>query len=157
SVADAVLARASRLSVASRDAVDQLSVVPSPIAPDLAWELLGEQLHALAEAEAAGGIVDGPNGFGFRHEIARRAIEQSLPAIHRRMLNAAVLRMLRERCDVAQIMHHAAEAGDVEAIVEFGPRAAFEASRAGSHRQALAHFETLLPHAEQLAARARAE
>ena len=31
----------------------------------------------------------------FRHELARRAIEQSLPAIRRRQLNAAVVAALR--------------------------------------------------------------
>ena len=43
------------------------------------------------------------------------------------------------------------------AILAFGPRAAREAAPAGSHRQALAHFETLLPHVQRLGARERAE
>src|SRR4051812_16673748 len=151
SVTDAVLARVGRLSAACRDALDQLSVVPSPIDGD--WL----DLAALAEAEVAGVVVDSP--LRFRHEIARRAVEQSLPSLKRRLLNAHVLRALRAtpRPDLARIMHHAAEAGDLEALLEYGPRAADEAARAGSHRQALAHFETLLPHVDRLEPRTRAE
>ena len=54
-------------------------------------------------------------------------------------------------------MHHAVEAGDVETILAVGPGAAREAARAGSHRQALAHFESVLPHVHRLAARERAD
>src|SRR4051794_3634156 len=152
SVTDAVLARVGRLSPACRVALDQLSVVPSAISAD--WL----DLAALTEAEAAGVILDTPAGLRFRHEIARRAVEQSLPALKRRLLNANVLRALRTaRPDLGRLMHHAAEAGDLDAILEYGPRAAAEAAAAGSHRQALAHFETLLPHVDRLDPRVRAE
>ena len=36
-----------------------------------------------------------PEGLRFRHELARRAIEQSLPPIRRRLLNQAVVEALR--------------------------------------------------------------
>ena len=53
-------------------------------------------------------------------------------------------------------MHHAVEAGDVDTIVAVGPAAAREAAQAGSHRQALAHFESVLPHLDRLGERERA-
>src|SRR3954469_1487422 len=111
SVADAVLARVSRLGDDCRAALDQLSVMPFAAGAGL----LGSRLEALAEAEAAGVVVSGPQGLAFRHEIARRAVEQSLPALRRRVLNQAVVRELRraESPDLARLMHHAAEAGDV--------------------------------------------
>jgi len=136
SVTDAVLARVGRLSAPCREAVEALSVVPWPVP-------VRPEHEALAEAEAAGVIVAGDSGLRFRHEIARRAVEQSLPALKRRALNAAVVASLRESGDLARLMHHAVEAGDVETVREFGPRAAVEAARAGSHRQALAHYEAM--------------
>ena len=155
SVADAVLVRVARLGAACRDALDQLSVLPSPATADV----LAFGLGALVEAETAGIVVAGPDGLGFRHEIARRAVEQSLPELRRRRLNAVVVRALRDspHPDLARLMHHAAEAGDATTLLEFGPRAAREAAAAGSHRQALAHFEALLPYTDRLGARERAE
>jgi DNA-binding CsgD family transcriptional regulator/tetratricopeptide (TPR) repeat protein len=99
-----------------------------------------------------------PQSLAFRHELARRAIESSLPAIRRRSLNAAVVSALRDRArpERARLMHHAVEAGDVDTIVAVGPAAAREASQAGSHRQALAHLEAVLPYLQRMGMRERA-
>jgi DNA-binding CsgD family transcriptional regulator/tetratricopeptide (TPR) repeat protein len=156
-VKDAVLARARRLSPKCRDALDRLSVIPSTIPAELADAL--DALEPLAEAELAGLIELRGDGLGFRHELARRAIEQSLPALRRRLLNRAVVSALRARGrpDRGRLLHHAAQAGDVSTLLEEGPAAAREAARAGSHRQALAHFEAVVPHADRLPLRERAE
>jgi len=148
SVLDAVTARIARLSPPCRAALDRLSVVPTRAAP----ELLGPELGVLAEAEAAGVIEADASGLAFRHELARRAVEQSLPAIRRRLLNAAVLAVLQaqERPDPARLMHHALAADDVDTIVAVGPAAARAAAAAGSHRQALAHFDAVRPHLDRL-------
>jgi DNA-binding CsgD family transcriptional regulator/tetratricopeptide (TPR) repeat protein len=158
SVVDAVLARVRRLGPESRAALEQLSVVPSHVEMPLAMALLGSGLHALAEAEQAGVIEVRPDRLAFRHELARRAIEQSLPALRRRELNAAVVAELRgdRAAEPARVMHHAVEAGDAEAIVAVGPEAWREAEQAGAHRQALAHIASVLPHAGRLALRDRA-
>jgi DNA-binding CsgD family transcriptional regulator len=158
SVVEAVLARVGRLSAECREALDQLSVVPWHVDLDLAAALLGPRLEALAEGQAAGVLEDRADGVAFRHELARRAIEQSLPAIRRRQLNAAVVSALKEqeRPERARLMHHAVEANDVETIATVGPEAAREAAKAGSHTQALAHFESVLPHLERLGAREQA-
>ena len=50
-VVEAVLARVARLGPACREALEQLSVVPSRIRFELAVELLGDRIDALAEAE----------------------------------------------------------------------------------------------------------
>ena len=159
SVMEAVLARVGRLGPACRDALDQLSVVPSHVRLDLVVALLGPRFEALAEAEVAGVLEVRDHGVAFRHELARRAIEYSLPAIRRQHLNAAVVTALRadERPELARVMHHALEARDVETIVAVGPAAAREAARAGSHRQALAHFVSIRPHLARLGRRERAD
>jgi DNA-binding CsgD family transcriptional regulator/tetratricopeptide (TPR) repeat protein len=152
SVKDAVLARLRGLAPDSREAVERLSVVPSQVPNDLAAVLLDGDLDPLVPAELAGLLEARAEGIGFRHELARRAVEEGLPAIRRRMLNQAVVRALLagDRPQRARVMHHAVEAGDVETMLAAGPAAAREAARAGSHRQALAHFESLLPHLERL-------
>ncbi len=120
SVKDAVLARVRLLSPPCRDALERLSVIPSTIPADLA-DLLGA-LEPLAEAELAGLIELRVDGLGFRHELARRAIEQSLPEIRRRLLNqrvvdrAAAARAPRPRAAAASRgrggrCHHAAGGG----------------------------------------------
>src|SRR4051794_21933521 len=125
-VKDAVLARVRLLSPECRDALDRVSVIPSTIDTDLA-QALGA-LDALQEAETAGLIELRADGLQFRHELARRAIEQSLPALRRRLLNAEVVRALRARgtVDRARLLHYAAEAGDVETLLAEGPSAARE-------------------------------
>ncbi len=153
SVKDAVLSRVRLLSGECREALERLSVLTTTIPTDLA-DALGA-LEPLAEAEMAGLIELREDGLGFRHELARRAIEQSLPEIRRRLLNQRVVAALRERGrpDRGRLLHHAAEAGDVDTLLAEGPAAAREAARAGSHRQALAHFEAVVPHAVRLDAR----
>lgn len=157
-VADAVLARCARLSSDTRAALHQLSVVPTRVGFGLAEALLGDRLDALAEAEQRGILEVSVEGLAFRHELARRAVERSLPAIRRRGANRAVLDALRRADvpDLAQLVHHAVEALDVDATVAYAPAAGREAAQVGSHRQALAHFEAALRHADQLDAPERA-
>ncbi|HEX6618364.1 MAG TPA: AAA family ATPase, partial [Solirubrobacteraceae bacterium] len=153
SVKDAVLARLRGLDPDCREALERLSVVPSHVPPELAAVLLGETMRALPAAELAGVIEDRPDGLGFRHELARRAIESSLPVTRVRLLNQAVVAALRaqDRPERARLMHHAVAAGDVDTVLAVGPQAAREAARAGSHRQALAHLEAVVPYAARLA------
>jgi DNA-binding CsgD family transcriptional regulator/tetratricopeptide (TPR) repeat protein len=152
SVVEAVIGRVARLGPECREALDQLSVVPSHVDLELATALLGPHLAALAEAEAASVLEVRDGSIAFRHELARRAIEQSLPELRRQGLNALVVRALLDRGqpERARVMHHAVLARDADTIVAVGPAAAREAERAGSHRQALAHYEAVLPHLERL-------
>jgi DNA-binding CsgD family transcriptional regulator/tetratricopeptide (TPR) repeat protein len=159
SVLEAVLARAGRVGADCREAVDQLSVVPSHVDSELAQALLGDRQGALAEAELAGVIEVRGDALAFRHELARRAIEQALPELRRQQLNARVVEALKAqgRPEKARLMHHAVQARDVDTVIAIGPAAGREAALAGSHRQALAHFESVLPHEHRLGLRERAE
>jgi DNA-binding CsgD family transcriptional regulator len=151
-VADAVLARLRRLSARCREAVEQLSVVPTPVDFELAEALLDGRLDALTEAEDTGILRVRAGGLVFRHELARRAVEQSLSGLRRRGLHAAVVRALRAAPEpqLARLVHHATEAGDGATVSRFAPQAGREAVAAGSHRQALAHFAAALRHAHRL-------
>ena len=114
---------------------------------------------ALTAAEQRGLLVVSTSRISFRHELTRRAIAGSLPAARLMALNQRVLAALvnHDGYDVARIVHHAAQAGDVDAIVRYGPAAAREAARAGAHREAVAHFGLVLDHEDRFPAGERAE
>ena len=53
--------------------------------------------------------------------------------------------------DLSRVVHHAVAAGDVDTVLSKGQEAARQAARAGSHRQALAHYEQVVKHLSLLA------
>jgi len=150
-VSAAVLARLAHLDRADRRNLEQLAVVPSMIDRWLVDLLVPGGLAALATAEQRGLVLVEPERVAFRHELTRRAIADSLPAARRVELNQRVLAALtgRERSDLSHIVHHAAQAGDDDAIVHYGPSAGREAARAGAHRQAAAHLHLVLRHRDR--------
>ena len=151
-VADAVLARLRRLGPRCREAVEQLSVVPTAVGFELAEALLGDGLDALTEAEDTGFLRVRAGGLVFRHELARRAVEQNISGLRRRGLHVAVVAALLRTPEppLARLVHHAVEAGDGATVSRFAPQAGREAAAAGSHRQALAHFAAALRHAHRM-------
>ena len=151
SIAEAVRARLADLDEATRDAVEQLAVIPSTVERWLVESVVRGGLAALADAEERGVLGISPSRVSFRHELTRRAVVDSLPAARRVAANQVVLSALLERhearaVDLSRILHHAAEVGDEEVIVAFGPAAAAEAVAAGSHREAVAHGRLVLQH-----------
>jgi DNA-binding CsgD family transcriptional regulator/tetratricopeptide (TPR) repeat protein len=164
-VRDAVLARAAKLSPAARVIVEVASVVPGKAERWLVEAVVeatiggASETSTLVEATTSGIVALQHGDLVFRHELARRAIEDSLPAVRRQSLHAAVLDQLQRRGGVspARLAHHAAEAGDVAAIRRLAPLAADEAKRADAHREAASHYRSLLVHAGSLDERERAE
>ena len=156
-VVDAVLARLHQLEPAAQRALEQLAVVPSHVDLELATALLGG-LDALAEPERRGIVTVVDGAIAFRHELARRAVERSLPLIRRIELNRAAVAVLRDRDDpdLPLLVHHAVQAGDLDTILASGPAAAREAAAASAHRQALAHYAAVVRHAQRLGAAERA-
>jgi DNA-binding CsgD family transcriptional regulator/tetratricopeptide (TPR) repeat protein/energy-coupling factor transporter ATP-binding protein EcfA2 len=163
SIADAVLARVRRLDPATQDLLEQLSVVPAALerwlVDALAAELVPDPLAALAAAEQGGLLNVSPRRICFRHELTRRAIEGAVPAARLMALNQRVLDVLRDRpeAEVAQLVHHAARAGDAAAIAAYGPAAARDAARAGAHREAVSHFRLVLEQASRFSVCERAD
>ena len=162
-VVDAVLARLRQLDLPVQDVLEQLAVVPSTLDRWLVDALVPDtgpgRVALLAAAEQRGLLTVSARRISFRHELTRRAVAGSLPSARLVALNQRVLAALvgRDGPDVAQVVHHAAQAGDVDAIVRYGPAAARDAARAGAHREAVAHFALVLQHAGRFAADKRAE
>jgi DNA-binding CsgD family transcriptional regulator/tetratricopeptide (TPR) repeat protein len=157
-VIDAVMVRLHQLPAVARTALEQLAVVPSHVEHWLLTALIGG-LEPVAEAEQRGIVELRPEGVAFRHDLARCAVEQVLPAARRIQLHRAVVDALlaREDCDLSRVMHHAVAAGDVATVLARGPTAARDAARAGSYRQALAHYEQVVAHLDALPDDARAQ
>jgi DNA-binding CsgD family transcriptional regulator/tetratricopeptide (TPR) repeat protein/energy-coupling factor transporter ATP-binding protein EcfA2 len=148
-VAEAVGARLADLDAPTRDAVEQLAVVPSAAERWLVEAVVPGGLASLAAAERRGVLTVSPTRVAFPHELARRAVLDSMPTARRVACNQAVLAALLDRhdgVDLSRIVHHAAQAGAEDVIVQHGPAAAREAAAAGSHREAVAHYRLVLDH-----------
>ena len=165
-IADAVLARVRSLDPSTQDVLEQLAVVPSALDRWLVDALVpgsgqgGEgTVAALAAAEERGLLSVSTRKIAFRHELTRRAIAGSVPAARLLALNQRVLAALidHDGSDVSRIVHHAAQAGDQDAIIRYGPAAGRDAARAGAHREAVAHFSLVLEHEGRFAPGERAE
>jgi DNA-binding CsgD family transcriptional regulator/tetratricopeptide (TPR) repeat protein len=156
-VVDAVLARVRTLSQEAQMALDRLAVIPSGAEVGLLRVLVGD-LTPVAEAERAGVVEVRGDLVAFRHELARRAVAESLPASVRLELNADVLCALLTGpdSDPFRILHHAVEAGDDNAVITHGEEAAREAARVGAHRQAAACYALVLARGDLLPAADRA-
>ncbi len=151
-VAQAVIARTRMLSAPSRTAVELLSVIPGAVEIELAEVVLDTRLAALDEAEQLGILELGPDGIRFRHELARRAVEADSSRLGRLAAHRCVVAALlaRPRRDVTRIVHHAMAASDATTVIRHAPDAGRECAAAGSHRQALRHFEAALRYADRL-------
>ena len=156
-VVDSVLARVRTLSPAAQAALDRLAVIPSGSEIDLLRVLVGD-LAPVAEAERAGVVEVRGDVVAFRHELARRAVTESLPVSVRLELNADVLCALLTGpdCDPFRALHHAVGAGDDDAVIKHGQAAAREATRVGAHRQAAACYAQVLARGHRLSTARRA-
>jgi DNA-binding CsgD family transcriptional regulator len=151
SVRDATLARAARLPEDARSVLEAVSIFPRRADRRIAAQLVDTGFDAGLDACAERGMLklEGDT-LTFRHELARRAIEESLPPSRRRNLHQKTVDLLKSAGRPSEIAHHAEYAGDVATLVKFARRAGEEAARARSPREAAAHFATLLRHREAL-------
>jgi DNA-binding CsgD family transcriptional regulator/tetratricopeptide (TPR) repeat protein len=153
-VRDAVLARAARLSPAARAVVDAVSVVPPQAELWLLESLVDTAGDGLEECLSSGILISAPAGVAFRHELARLAIEDSMPPNRRIELHRRALAALEDSRDgdpdLARLAHHAEAAGDAKAVLEFAPPAAARAASLGASREAAAQYARALRFSEGL-------
>jgi DNA-binding CsgD family transcriptional regulator/tetratricopeptide (TPR) repeat protein len=157
-VRDAVLARAVRLSAAAREIAELICIVPGKTE---LWLL--EQAGPMDEAGiesclSIGMVRDEQGALAFRHELARRALEDSLSQARKRTLHSRVLSILALRSGIsaARLAHHADGARQPEEVLRYAPMAAAQAASVGAHREAVSHYQTALRYAEHLSAENRA-
>lgn len=147
-VRDAVLARAARLSPAARGLIEAVAVTPPQAELWLLAVLAGDAVAALDECLASGMLKAANGAVAFRHELARRAIEEATApdrgiGLHRAAL-AALVAPPAGAADLARLAHHAERAGDAEAVLRFAQAAGARASSLGAHREAAAQYARAL-------------
>ena len=151
-VHEAVLARVAALAPGQRAVVEAVSIAPRSLSIDRAIGVAGGRVGDVDGAVESGVLqVDG-SLLQFRHDLARSAVEQSIPparrhAMHREMIELALAEPTR---DHALLAHHAVEARDPQLIAAHAPRAAEDARASGALREARALASTALDQAELL-------
>jgi predicted ATPase len=162
SVRDAVLARATRQPPGVRAILELSSLVPGRIEAGLVDAILAPSSAEISSALSSGLLVADARGYAFRHELARIAVEQALPAplaaaLHGRLLAALQSGVVgREGVAKARLVHHAAGANNSRAVLELAPQAAEEAVTHRAHREAASLYAIALSHAGGLPPRERA-
>jgi DNA-binding CsgD family transcriptional regulator/tetratricopeptide (TPR) repeat protein len=160
SVSDAVLSRLARLSPAARAVVELISVVPAKAELWLLNKGMTPTTAVLEECVDAGILLLDNTAIAFRHELARRAVEDSLPAPRAQSMHTKVLQALVSsgaENQLARVVHHAAKAGDAAAVLEYAPIAARQAAALNAHRESASHYETALRYGDLLSSEERAD
>lgn len=151
-VSDAVLARVGRLSSQARDLLELVSMAPGGLETNVVLDLIPQGGSALDESTELGVLVRDDKLVSFRHELARLAVEESVPIATKRLLHLRLLDVLEARpaVGVARLSHHAYAAGDGERVVRHAQAAAREASARGAHREAADQYAKAAEHAREL-------
>lgn len=156
---DVVLARLAKLPPGARAIAELVSIVPGKAE---AWLLEQAGVHDEAGIESCLGIGmvrDDAGSLAFRHELARRALEDSLSQAQQLSLHARVLTILGTRPGIApaRLAHHADGARNAAEVLRFAPAAAAHAAVVGAHREAVSHYSAALRYANDLPPANRAQ
>jgi DNA-binding CsgD family transcriptional regulator len=156
SVAEAVWGRLARLSGPGRDTAYAVAVC-GPRAPlPLVQTICPNAQDGLDECLRAGVLVAEDDVLGFRHELARRATLDQLPAQQRRVLHKSAMEALAEPPTdpdgLAALAFHADQAGDDDAAVRYGIAGAQRAAALGANREAAELYALALSHGDTIPA-----
>jgi DNA-binding CsgD family transcriptional regulator/tetratricopeptide (TPR) repeat protein len=159
-VRDAVLARAARLSPASRAVLEAAAILGTQVEGWTLAAMVPDAAVAADECVALGMLSSKGPVLRFRHELVRQAILDTIAAPRRSALHAAALAALRSRpgsaADPAELAHHAEAAADARAVLVHAPAAAARAAAMGAHREAAAQYGRALRFADAAAPADRA-
>jgi DNA-binding CsgD family transcriptional regulator len=146
SARDAVLARAARLGGGSREVLDVAALIGARMELDLLESVTACPPSAVDEVLVAGLLAEDGGWLRFRHEIARLAVAQAIPARRRAAVHVRILAALGSLGygDDARMAFHAEAAGDRPGVLYYAPRAGRHAAELGSHWEAAAQFERAL-------------
>lgn len=133
SVRDVVLARVARLSGTAREVLEVAALTGTQIELRLVEAVSGHTAAAIDELLACGLLVEDAAGPRFRHEIARLAVAQAVPAYRRQRIHRQALAVLSSSgcVDEARLAFHAEAAGDPEATAQYATASAYRAAQLG--------------------------
>ena len=148
-ITDLALARLAALPAAAQQVARLVAVVPTRTEHWVIDAALDADPTAVDATLTGGLLVADEHAVGYRHELLRQAVEQSLPAATRRQLNRQVLTALSgdhgRLVDAARLAHHARAAGDDAAVLRFALPAARAAAALAAHREAAQHYRAMMP------------
>ena len=148
SIRDAVTQRLGKLTTDERKFLEGMSVVPGSVTYSFLEKLFGDEAFELAtQCVIKQLLVEEGAHVKFRHELARLATLDRLPPARRRAYHANCLNVLTSGEGVPaldKVVHHASGAYNGGIVLQYAPEAAKAAARAGSHREAAAHYATAL-------------
>jgi DNA-binding CsgD family transcriptional regulator len=158
-VRDAIFARIARLATGARRLLDCVAVAQARAELPLLRTLAGEAFGCLEECLSSRMLQVEGDTIAFRHELARLAVEDTIPGHIRIELHRGVLSWLTGSAvsDPTRLAHHAEAAGDANAVLRFAPVAAERAASLGAHREAAAQYARALRFATVLPPQARTE
>src|SRR5262249_43161028 len=117
--------------------------------------------EVVAAALSSGLLSADGEYYAFRHELARITVADAIAGPRSQTLHSQVLAELKAGAEghvaAARLVHHAANAGDQEAVVRFAPQAAAKAASHGAHREAAALYKVALDHAQHAELQTRAD
>ena len=158
---DAVLSRVLRQSDDVRALLEMVAVVPSRAERTLIDGILAPPPLVVTAALASGLLSADRECYAFRHELARITVADGIARPRSQMLHSQVLAALEAgaagQVPAARLVHHAANAGDGEAVLRYAPQAATKAASHGAHREAAALYKVALDCAESSELRTRAD
>jgi DNA-binding NarL/FixJ family response regulator/tetratricopeptide (TPR) repeat protein len=156
SLRDALLVRLRRLSERAREIVGVAAVAGRAIDHRLLRALVvmedGELIGALREAVAQQVLISDGLSYAFRHALLREAVYADLVAGQRTPLHAALAEQLSlepmlagaQAAVAAEIAHHWAAAGEIEAALAASVRAGAEAERMYAIQEARRQYARVL-------------
>ena len=147
SVRDTVLARLADVEPEDLEIMQLIACSPDRL-DDRTLPLIGVDMETLRRLDATTLLAHTSHGIGFRHELARQAVESTIPPggaprLHQRLLES--LEQLEPR-DPAILTHHALAARDAQRTLTYARVAAAEAVAAASHSEAAEFLELALAH-----------
>jgi DNA-binding CsgD family transcriptional regulator len=158
SVRDAVLARAAAVTPEDFEVLQLVAAAPDRL-DDVALASLTVDLPTLRRLDQTGLLVRGRGGLLFHHDLARQAVESTIPPGGSQQIHARLLTALESvsRVDPARLTHHAVAAGDRAKAARYARQAAEEATATGAHTEAAAFFRLALEHLDDASPTERAD
>jgi DNA-binding CsgD family transcriptional regulator len=157
-VREAVLTHVAKLSPAAREIAELVCMVPGKTEGWLLEQASRADEAGIEECLGIGMVRYDDASLAFRHELARRALEDSLTQPRQQSLHSKVLAVLAQLPEVpaARLAHHADGARNAEQVLRFTPIAASQAASVGAHSEAVAHYQAAIRYANQLQPEERA-
>jgi DNA-binding CsgD family transcriptional regulator len=147
SVRDAVLARTTEVAPEDFEVLQLVATAPDRL-DDRVLSQLAVDLPTLRRLDRTGLLARSRGGLVFHHELARQAVESTIPPGGASRLHARLLDALERIAphEPAVLTHHAVAAQDRSRAASYARAAAEESIHAAAHTEAAAFFQIALEH-----------